>query len=267
MKAYKGFNKDMTCRDFQYEEGKEYTTEKAKLCEEGFHACEDPIDCLRYYDPANSEFHEVEIHDNGEKSDDSKIVGTKIKIGAKIDVPLIAKAHFEFIKEKCVSSDTSGDSSALTGGDSSALTGGDSSALTGGDSSALTGGDSSALTGGNRSALTGDDCSALTGGYCSALTGGNRSALTGDDCSALTGGDRSALAGGDSSALTGGNNSVVYGNGKYAKVRGGIGAVLVLAEYDENYNFVKNHVRSVDGIKIKANTYYTLKNSRWIEVK
>ncbi|MGP1544153.1 MAG: DUF7666 domain-containing protein [Candidatus Fimenecus sp.] len=244
MKAYKGFNKDMTCRDFQYEEGKEYTSEKAKLCENGFHACEDPIDCLRYYDPANSEFHEVEIEDNGERqSDDSKIVGTKIKIGAKIDVPLIAKAHFEYVKEKCVSSDTSGYRSALTGG----------------NGSALTGGDSSALTGGYRSALTGGNDSALTGGYSSALTGGNSSALSG--------GDRSALTGGYRSALTGGNNSVVYGNGKYAKVRGGIGAVLVLAEYDENYNFVKNHVRSVDGIKIKANTYYTLKKGRWTEVK
>ena len=45
MKTYKGFNKNMTCRGFQYEEGKEYKTEKAVACETGFHACEYPLDC------------------------------------------------------------------------------------------------------------------------------------------------------------------------------------------------------------------------------
>ena len=57
MKGYKGFNKDMTCRDFQYEEGKEYTTDNAKLCESGFHACEYPLDCFRYYAPGESVYH------------------------------------------------------------------------------------------------------------------------------------------------------------------------------------------------------------------
>lgn len=51
MKAYKGFNKDMTCRGFQYEEGKTYETDKAELCKEGFHACENPLDCFNYYAP------------------------------------------------------------------------------------------------------------------------------------------------------------------------------------------------------------------------
>lgn len=46
MKAFKGFNKDLTCRGFQYEEGKEFHTEKAECCEEGFHACEYPLDCF-----------------------------------------------------------------------------------------------------------------------------------------------------------------------------------------------------------------------------
>ena len=49
MKAFKGFNKDLTCRGFQYEEGKEFHTEKAECCEEGFHACEYPLDCFGYY--------------------------------------------------------------------------------------------------------------------------------------------------------------------------------------------------------------------------
>ena len=49
MKAYKGFNPDMTCRGFQYEEGKKYETDKAELCNEGFHACERPLDIIQYY--------------------------------------------------------------------------------------------------------------------------------------------------------------------------------------------------------------------------
>ena len=60
IKAYKGFNKDMTCRDFRYEEGKEYEEERAKACNCGFHACEYPLDCLGYYDPAHSVYREVE---------------------------------------------------------------------------------------------------------------------------------------------------------------------------------------------------------------
>lgn len=59
MKAYKGFNKDMTCRGFQFEEGKSYEEKEVKLCSKGFHACENPIDCLNYYRPSNSVYHEV----------------------------------------------------------------------------------------------------------------------------------------------------------------------------------------------------------------
>ena len=61
MKAYKGFNKDLTCRDFQYEVGKEYETERAECCKTGFHACEYPLNVLNYYSPNRSIFHEVEL--------------------------------------------------------------------------------------------------------------------------------------------------------------------------------------------------------------
>lgn len=51
MKAYKGFIKNMTCRGFQYKEGETYTTDRAKVCDCGFHACEHPLDCFGYYEP------------------------------------------------------------------------------------------------------------------------------------------------------------------------------------------------------------------------
>ena len=87
MKTYKGFNKDMTCRGFQYEEGKKYIHEgEVSVCNSGFHACEDPIECFGYYPPATSVYHEVE--QTGEISRDesnSGIASSEIKIGAPLD--------------------------------------------------------------------------------------------------------------------------------------------------------------------------------------
>lgn len=100
--AYKGFNKDMTCRDFQYEEGKTYTMEeKPKACDKGFHVCEYPLDCLGYYNPAESIYHQVEILGDIDKdNEDSKISTNKIKIGAKIDIAGLVKASIEYISKK-----------------------------------------------------------------------------------------------------------------------------------------------------------------------
>jgi hypothetical protein len=266
--GFKGFDKNMQCRGFQFEEGKEYETDEAMACQSGFHACEYPLDVFCYYDPANSIYRTVEQSGKIDRHDgDTKVASTKIKIGATIDIKGLIKESFDYIKERCTNSKSGENYCALTGGDMSALTGGDMSALTGGDRSALTGDYRSALTGGYKSALTGGDRSALTGGYSSALTGGDMSALTGGYRSALTGGDRSALTGDYRSALTGGAYSVVYGCGKEAKVRGGIGSVLALVEFDDEYNLTKVKVRPVDGKKIKADTWYTLEDGKFVEVK
>ena len=103
MKAYKGFNRDMTCRDFQFEAGKTYEEENAKLCDSGFHACVDPLDCFNYYYPGHSVYREVDLDDNGERhTDDSKVCGKKITIGAEIGLPGIIKAHFDYVKSNCI---------------------------------------------------------------------------------------------------------------------------------------------------------------------
>ena len=99
MKAYKGFNKDLTCRGFQFEEGKEYHEENADLCNSGFHACENPLDCFGYYAPGQSVYHEVELDEVSEqRGDDTKVCGKTIKIGAKLDVAKICSLHFEYVK-------------------------------------------------------------------------------------------------------------------------------------------------------------------------
>ena len=257
MKMYKGFNNDMTCRGFKYEEGKEYKENEANLCAKGFHACENPVDCLGYYPPSNSVYREVELNEVSEEtSSDSKRVGKEIKIGAKIDIANMVKIAFDYAKSNCTNDKSGGDYSALRGGDCSALNGGNYSALNGGDRSALNGGDWSALNGGDRSALNGGDWSALNGGDWSVVYGGDWSALNGGDRSALNGGDRSALRGGNRSALRGGNRSVVYG-GEGAKVKAGKHSVLAI-QFWKHDEFVKIAFAEVDGEKIKEDTWYKL---------
>jgi hypothetical protein len=97
VKSYKGFNKDMTCRGFQYEEGKEYEEESVEVCDHGFHACEYPLDCLGYYSPSESVYHEVEQSGEIQKhSEDTKVASTKIKIGAEISIAGLVKAAIEY---------------------------------------------------------------------------------------------------------------------------------------------------------------------------
>ena len=145
MKCYKGFHKDLSCKDFRYEIGKEYETERAEICEEGFHACEFPLDVLRYYNPADSRFCEVELDANEQTHNDSKRVGKKIKIDAEIGLSGLIKAGVKFILEKA---DFENDNATNTGDRSAATNTGDCSAATN----------------------TGNHSAATNTGYCSAAT-------------------------------------------------------------------------------------------------
>ena len=97
--AYKGFNKDLTCRGFQYEIGKEYEEKEVLLCESGFHACENPFDVLDFYgDIPNNRFCKVE-QSGVIKKDDKKQVSSKNKVVAEIGFAGLFKAGVEWIKE------------------------------------------------------------------------------------------------------------------------------------------------------------------------
>ena len=126
MIVYKGTDKDMKCRSFQFELGKEYEETEAVLCEKGFHGCEYPLDVFAHYAPADSRFFVADLDGvtEEEAEGDSKRSGTKIKLRAEIGIAGIVKAAVEYIKEKAESSkkQTGNRSAATNTGDYSAAT-------------------------------------------------------------------------------------------------------------------------------------------------
>ena len=102
MKGYKGFDKDLKCRDFQYEVGKDYTTEgKIEACKNGFHFCENPMDVLEYYPPSDSRYCIVESSGQEDRDGyDSKVAASKIHISAEIGLKGLIEAGVKFILDK-----------------------------------------------------------------------------------------------------------------------------------------------------------------------
>ena len=248
MKCYKGFDKDLKCRDFQYEIGKEYEEERAEICDTGFHACENPLDVFGYYAPSDSRYCEVELDANDQKSDDSKRVGKKISIKAEIGIAGIIKAGLEYIKDQVNWDD---DKKSNTGDRSAATNTGNQSAATNtGDYSAATntGNQSAATNTGNQSAATN------TGDYSAATNTGYRSAATN--------------TGYQSAATVEGKESVAMAIGYNSKAKGSFGCFIVLAEYKNlgrEYHIVDVKSAKVDGKKIKPDTFYKLINGEFVE--
>ena len=230
MKCYKGFDKDLKCRDFQYEIGKEYKEERAEICNSGFHACENPLDVFGYYAPSDSRYCEVELDANDQKSGDSKRVGKKISIKAEIGIAGIIKAGVEYIKDQV---DWDDDKKSNTGDWSAATNTGNYSAATN------TGDRSAATNTGNYSAATN------TGNYSAATNTGNYSAATVE-----------------------GKESVAMAIGYDSKAKGSIGCFIVLAEYKKlgcECHIVDVKSAKVDGEKIKPDTFYKLINGEFVE--
>ena len=307
MKAFKGFNKDLTCRGFQYKVGETYEEEKAELCCAGFHACESPVACLQHYHPATSVYHEVELEDvSNKKGADTKRVGKKITIGAEIGVPEICRLTFEYVKEHCTNENnaeagnpatageygaatagyegaaTAGNHGAATAGYAGAATAGNHGAATAGDHGAATAGNHGAATAGYAGAATAGNHGAATAGYAGAATAGYSGAATAGKYGAATAGDNGAATAGEYGSATAGNHGAATSRGKSAtgkkglsvaigsnvRVKGGIGAVLVIAEENENENdySVKEFATAiVDGKDIKADTWYKLENGKLVE--
>lgn len=105
MKVYKGTDKDMKCRGFQYELCKTAEVDgDIDLCKRGLHACEMPLDVLGYYAPGDgSSYFEAELEDASDEmdSDDTKRVGKKLTLSAEIGIPGLIKAQVEYVKSQC----------------------------------------------------------------------------------------------------------------------------------------------------------------------
>jgi len=96
--AYKGFDKNMQCRGYQYAIGQTYTHEgNVAACESGFHSCEYPLDVFNYYAPGESQFAVVEASGNiARHSGDSKVASSSLTVKASIDLPGIISAAIEY---------------------------------------------------------------------------------------------------------------------------------------------------------------------------
>ena len=167
MKAYKGFNKDMTCRGFRFEEGKEYHEENASLCNSGFHACENPLDCYNYYGVANSVFHEVEIDDLDEKrGEDSKVCGKTIKIGARLSAAKICEAHFEYVKSHTTHEVNAGDNEGASAGAYGSASAGASGSASAGEYGSASAGESGKCVSGGSASVGKNGCAVAKGNGC-----------------------------------------------------------------------------------------------------
>ena len=330
IKAYKAFDKDLSCRGFKYEVGKEYEeTGDIKVCEKGFHACPYPLDVFGYYPPAGARFCEVEQSGKIDDSKSDKVCSSKIRIGAELDIRGLVKAAVSYVKERCTNecnaepgkpatagysgaatagncgaatagykgaatagykgaatagysgAATAGNHGAATAGYSGAATAGNYGAATAGDSGAATAGDYGAATAGDSGAATAGDSGAATAGYSGAATAGNHGAATAGYSGAATAGNYGAATAGDSGAATAGDygaatargkastgsNGLSVARGKNVQVKGGIGAILVIAEErDDTYDIVDWKAVVVDGEVVKADTWYRLENGELVEV-
>ena len=265
MKAYKGFLKDMTCRGFQFEEGKTYEEKEAALCKKGFHACEKPVDMFYYYAPGTSIFREVELDDvTDERENDSKRCARKIHIGAELSVPQICKLTFDYVKSRCTNEYNAEPGKPATAGENGAATAGSYGAATAGFRGAATAGENGAATAGSYGAATAGFRGAATAGFRGAATAGENGAATAGFRGAATAGENGAATSRGSSASGKNGISVARGNG--VRVKGGLGALLVIAEeVRTSYDIVHWKAVVVDGKTIKPDTWYKLVDGDLVE--
>ena len=231
IKSYKGFDKDMQCRGFQYEVGKEYDMDgEIKCCNRGFHACKSPFEVWDYYDMLNSRFAEVEQSgkiDEEEKS--TKVCSSRIKIKAELKLADIINIGVEWLKDITSPSKVKTDGTLNDNGDRKKQIG-------------------------------------SSGDYAQIGSSGDSAQIgsSGDYAKIGSSGDSAQI---DST----GEDSVIMCAGNKSKAKAKIGSWITLAEWkwsDKKKRNVPACVKTeyVDGENIKADTFYQLKNGKFVEV-
>ncbi|EAM1871426.1 hypothetical protein DAJ17_04355 [Salmonella enterica subsp. enterica serovar Newport] len=284
--TFKGFNKDLTCRDFQFAIGETFHHDgKVEACGSGFHACECPFDVFSYYPPAESRYAETISFGviDREEEGDTKIASASITIKSELTLPQFIQRGIEWIWSKIdksleqqimtgnrsAATNTGNQSAATNTGNQSAATntGNRSAATNTGNRSAATNtGDQSAATNtGNRSAATntGYQSAATNTGYQSAATNtGYQSAATntGYQSAATNTGDQSAATntGCQSAAEVSGSQSVAASLGIKGKSRASEGGAIVLCYRDKNGELIHIRASKVGENGIMPNTWYQL---------
>ena len=231
IKSYKAFDKNMQCRGFQYEVGKEYEMDgEIKCCERGFHACKSPMEVWDHYDMLNSRFAEVDQSGKIEEEENStKICSSRIKIKAELKLADIINIGVEWLKDITSPTKVKTDIAKNDNGGYSAQIG--------------------------------------SSGYSAQIgSSGDYAQIgsSGDSAKIGSSGDYAKI---DST----GEDSVIMCAGKGSKAKAKVGSWITLTEWewnDEKNRYVPVCVKTeyVDGENIKADTWYQLKNGKFVEV-
>ena len=231
IKTYKGTDKDMRCRGYQFAIGKTFEDDGAIRCgNKGFHSCEAPLDVFRYYPPATSRYFECEADGEIDRTgaEDSKVASSKLTLKGEIGIPGLVKAQVEWVRAKIANSknSTGGDGANIAGGDGANIVGGDLANIVGGYGANIVGGDLANIVGGYGANIVGGYGAELVGGDLATIAGGNGAELVGGDGANIAGGDRATIVGGYGANIVGGDGAELVG-GDLATIAGGNGAELV----------------------------------------
>ena len=240
MKVYKGTDKDMKCRGFQYELGKTAEVDgDIELCKSGLHACEMPLEVLGCYAPGDgSRYFEAELEDASDEthSDDTKRVGKKLTLSAEIGIPGLVKAQVEYVKSQCDFENAIKKANSEKENHATGTSGAASATGTSGAASA-----------------TG------TSGAASATGESGAASATGWSGAASATGWRGA-------ASATGNGCVAMATGFCGRVMGEIGNAVVCVERKTNGEIAAILSAIVDGKTLKPGVWYTVENGEWAEV-
>ena len=292
MKSYKGFDKKLKCRDFQYEIGKEYEMDgEIKVCSRGFHACESPFDVFDHYTMIDSRFCEVEQDGNISKEDrGTKICSSKIKIKAELKLADMINLGVEWLKEitspekiKTSIKDNSSGNGAQIGSS------GDDAQI------GSSGNDAKIGSSGNGAKIgsSGNDAKIGSSGYDAQIgSSGNNAQIgsSGSDAQIGSSGNNAQIGSSGNNAQIGssGDGAKISSSGYGAKIdstgedcvimcaginsvaKASKGSWITLSEWsysDKKQRYIPVCVKTefVDGKKIKADTYYSLKGGVFVE--
>ena len=282
--AYKGFDKNLKCRDFQYEVGKEYEMDgDIKCCERGFHACESPLEVFDHYDMLNSRFAKVEQSGEIDKEENStKVCSSKIKVKAEMKLADMINLGVEWIKEVTSPTkvkkedklnDNGGDYAKIGSSGNYAKIGSSGySAQIGssGDYAKIgSSGDSAKIGSSGYSAQIGSSGDSAqigsSGNYAKIGSSGNYAKIGSSGYSAKIG-----SSGYSAKIESTGNHSVVMAAGNDSIAKAKIGSWITLAEWDcidGVWIPICVKTEQVDGEHIKADTFYKLVNGEFKEVE